>query len=34
MSRGRRFLLRSVAVYLAVAGVMLVWRMIQLGIHQ
>ncbi|CAB4877830.1 unannotated protein [freshwater metagenome] len=34
MSRGRRFLLRSVAVYLAVAGVMLVWRMIQLGVHQ
>ncbi|NBV26619.1 MAG: divalent metal cation transporter [Actinobacteria bacterium] len=34
MSRGRRFLLRSVAVYLVVAGVMLVWRMIQLGVHQ
>jgi amino acid transporter len=34
MSRGRRFLLRGVAVYLVVAGVMLVWRMIQLGVHQ
>ena len=33
MSRGRRILLRSIAVYLAVAGVMLVWRMIQLGVH-
>ena len=33
MSRGRRILLRSIAVYLAAAGVMLVWRMIQLGVH-
>ena len=33
MSRGRKYLLRGVATYLCVAGVMLLWRMIQMGVH-